>query len=126
MGLYYDQPAEWYLYIGVTSALVRRVYAHREGVVEGFTKQYGLKMRVYFERHEDIIGAIVREKALKKWLRAWKVRLIMRENFEWVDLYPGFCEGREGVGGPPARAMTVEAGFRARYQALELSLRFPG
>jgi putative endonuclease len=77
------------LYVGVTSDLVRRVYEHREGLVKGFTKTYGLKTLVYFEEHEDILSAITREKALKKWLRAWKVRLIHKDNPEWADLYEG-------------------------------------
>jgi putative endonuclease len=75
------------LYVGVTSDLVRRVYEHREGLVAGFTKRYGLKMLVYFERHDEIVGAITREKALKTWPRAWKVRLILKDNPQWVDLY---------------------------------------
>jgi putative endonuclease len=77
------------LYIGVTSDLIRRVSEHRAGEVEGFTKRYGLKLLVYFERHDDILSAIAREKAMKAWKRAWKVRLIMKENPEWDDLYSG-------------------------------------
>jgi len=75
------------LYIGVTSNLPRRVWEHHEGLVEGFTKRYGLKRLVYYERHEDIGSAIVREKALKTWRRAWKVRLIVATNPNWDDLY---------------------------------------
>jgi putative endonuclease len=75
------------LYVGVTSNLARRVWEHREGAIEGFSKTYGLKRLVYFEEHETILGAIQREKALKRWLRAWKVRLIMTRNPDWVDLY---------------------------------------
>jgi putative endonuclease len=75
------------LYIGVTSDLLRRVWEHRNDVLEGFTKRYGLKRLVYFERHEDIQSAIVREKALKTWRRAWKVRLIVADNPNWDDLY---------------------------------------
>jgi putative endonuclease len=72
------------LYIGVTSDLPRRTWEHREGVVEGFTKRYGLKRLVYVERYDDIRIAIQRE---KNWPRAWKVRLILRDNPEWEDLY---------------------------------------
>ena len=75
------------LYVGVTSDLARRVWAHREGVADGFTRRYGLKRLVYTERHEDIRVAIQREKNLKHWSRAWKVRLILAENPEWNDLY---------------------------------------
>ena len=74
------------LYVGVTSDLVRRVWEHREGIVDGFTKQYGLKRLVYFERHEDIQTAIQREKTMKHWSRAWKVGLIVTGNPDWRDL----------------------------------------
>jgi putative endonuclease len=75
------------LYTGVTSNIARRVWEHREGVVEGFTKQYGLKRLVYAERHEDITAAIQREKTIKHWTRAWKVTLILETNPSWGDLY---------------------------------------
>jgi putative endonuclease len=75
------------LYVCVTSNLARRAWEHREGVVDGFTKSYGLKRLVYFEEHETILGAIQREKALKHWLRAWKVRLIVARNPDWADLH---------------------------------------
>ena len=75
------------LYIGVTSDIARRAWEHREGVADGFTRRYGLKRLVYMERHEDIEMAIRREKRLKHWPRAWKVRLIHAENPEWSDLY---------------------------------------
>jgi putative endonuclease len=77
------------LYIGVTNDLVRRVYEHREGVVDGFSKTYGVKMLVYYECHEDVQRAIEREKTMKHWSRAWKVALIERQNPQWVDLWPG-------------------------------------
>lgn len=76
------------LYVGVTSDLVRRVWEHREGLVEGFSKRYGLKRLVYFEQHAEIVTAIAREKAIKEWQRAWKVRLIHQANPAWDDLYP--------------------------------------
>ena len=75
------------LYTGVTGDLRRRAWQHREGVVEGFTKRYGLKRLVYAERHEDIREAIRRESAIKKWPRAWRVRLIRSVNPNWDDLY---------------------------------------
>jgi putative endonuclease len=64
------------LYIGVTNDIVRRVFEHREGLVQGFTKKYAIRMLVYFETFEDIGFAIEREKRLKKWNRAWKLELI--------------------------------------------------
>jgi len=75
------------LYVGVTGNLSRRVYEHREGLMDGFTKHYGLKMLVYYEHYDDIRIAIQREKNLKHWKRAWKVRLILDFNPYWRDLY---------------------------------------
>ncbi|MCC7017633.1 MAG: GIY-YIG nuclease family protein [Rhodospirillales bacterium] len=75
------------LYVGVTGNLLRRVFEHREGMIGGFTKRYGLKMLVYFERYENIRDAIQREKNMKHWSRAWKVRLILASNPDWRDLY---------------------------------------
>lgn len=75
------------LYIGVTSDLARRIWEHREGAIDGFTKRYGLKRLVYTERFDDIRLAIQREKTMKHWPRAWKVRLILAENPGWDDLY---------------------------------------
>ena len=77
------------LYVGVTNDLIRRVWEHREGIADSFTKRYGLKRLVYFERYEDIRTAIQREKTLKHWSRAWKVRLILDSNPGWADLYEG-------------------------------------
>jgi putative endonuclease len=75
------------LYVGVTSHLARRAWEHREGAVDGFTQRYRLKRLVWAERHEDIRGAIQREKNLKHWPRVWKVDLIVAENPDWSDLY---------------------------------------
>jgi len=75
------------LYCGVTSNLPRRAWEHREGVVEGFTTKYGLKRLIYFEFYDDIRNAIQREHRIKKWPRAWKVRLIHAINPNWDDLY---------------------------------------
>jgi putative endonuclease len=74
------------LYIGVTSNLADRVEAHQKGCVDGFTKQYGVHTLVYFEMHAGMYEAIQREKRLKKWNRAWKIRLIEEMNPEWKDL----------------------------------------
>jgi putative endonuclease len=76
------------LYTGVTSDLVRRVYEHREDLIPGFTKDYGVKLLVWYERHEDIESAILREKRIKEWQRAWKIRRIEALNPDWRDLYP--------------------------------------
>ncbi|RYF99648.1 MAG: GIY-YIG nuclease family protein [Caulobacteraceae bacterium] len=75
------------LYIGVTSQLSRRMWEHREGVRDGFTKRYGLKRLVWYEPYEDMSNAIQREKSLKRWPRDWKINLIERENPHWSDLY---------------------------------------
>jgi putative endonuclease len=74
------------LYVGVTSNLPSRAYQHREGLVDGFTKRYGLKLLVYYEAFDDIRLAIQREKTMKHWPRAWKVRLIHEMNPQWNDL----------------------------------------
>jgi putative endonuclease len=76
------------LYIGVTNNLVRRVYEHRMKCVDGFTSKYDVYRLVYFEQYGDIEAAILREKRLKKWNRAWKIRLIEGVNPNWDDLYP--------------------------------------
>jgi putative endonuclease len=75
------------LYIGVTSDLIKRVWEHKNDLVEGYTKQYGVHQLVYFEMHEDMESAIQREKQLKKWNRDWKIDLIEKDNLEWADLY---------------------------------------
>lgn len=75
------------IYIGVTSNLIQRVWQHRTGAVEGFTQQYGVKMLVWYEQHESMESAIVREKAMKKWRRDWKINLIERDNPDWLDLW---------------------------------------
>ena len=68
------------LYIGATNDLIRRIYEHREKLAEGFTRKYGVARLVYFEPHSDIEAAIRREKRLKKWNRAWKIKLIEQNN----------------------------------------------
>ena len=75
------------LYIGVTSQLVQRVWQHKQGLAEGFTKQYGLKTLVWYEQHDTAESAITREKQIKKWERKWKIGLIETENPYWNDLY---------------------------------------
>jgi len=75
------------LYIGVTSDIVKRVYEHKNGFVDGFTKQYNLKNLVYYEVYDDIEEAIKREKQLKNWHREWKTELVNKQNPHWEDLY---------------------------------------
>ncbi|OHA15464.1 MAG: excinuclease ABC subunit C [Candidatus Taylorbacteria bacterium RIFCSPLOWO2_12_FULL_43_20] len=74
------------LYIGVTNDLIRRVYEHKNGLVEGFTKKYNVKNLIYYEATTDVNGALQREKQLKKWNRKWKLDLIESENPNWKDL----------------------------------------
>jgi putative endonuclease len=74
------------LYVCVTNDLARRVYEHKIGVVAGFTKRYGISLLVYYEAHEDIRQAIWREKCIKHWRRAWKIKLIEQDNPDWRDL----------------------------------------
>jgi putative endonuclease len=80
------------LYIGVTNDLVRRVYEHKSGTAEGFTKDYDVNRLVYFECFDEIETAIQREKRLKKWPRAWKIALIEKDNPNWIDLYPEIAQ----------------------------------
>ncbi len=75
------------LYVGVTSNIRQRVTEHKDGLIDGFTRHYGLHRLVYVERHENILSAIQREKNIKHWPRAWKVRLIHRDNPDWDDLF---------------------------------------
>ena len=75
------------LYIGVTSDLVKRIWQHRNHVISSFSDDYDVNVLVYFEQFDDMYSAICREKSLKKWNRAWKVRLIEKENPHWLDLY---------------------------------------
>ena len=75
------------LYTGVTSDLVKRAWQHREKLVDGFTKKYDVEKLVWYELHEDVIAAITREKQIKKWNRAWKIKMIQQQNPLWEDLY---------------------------------------
>ncbi len=75
------------LYVGVTSDLVKRIWQHKNHVVTGFIEEYEVHQLVYFEQFDDMTNAITREKVLKKWNRAWKIRLIEKTNPNWLDLY---------------------------------------
>ena len=75
------------LYVGMTHVLARRVFEHKSGLVDGFTKKYNVNKLVYFESQPDLKRAIKREKQLKNWHRQWKINLIAEKNKEWIDLY---------------------------------------
>ncbi len=75
------------LYVGFTSDLTQRIYAHKNDFVEGFTKKYSVHKLVYFEVWDDCEGALQREKQIKEWKRRWKIELIEKENPDWKDLY---------------------------------------
>lgn len=91
------------LYVGVTNDLIRRVAEHKGSQIEGFTKKYNVHRLVYFEDTDDIDAALNREKQLKKWKRAWKLRLIERANTEWRDLFQDIMGVKEGTGFLPAQ-----------------------
>ncbi len=74
------------IYVGVTSRLITRIYQHREGLIEGHSRRYEIKRLVWFESHDTMETAILREKRIKKWNRAWKVELIQKDNPDWRDL----------------------------------------
>ena len=76
------------MYIGVTSDLVKRVWEHKQNLVEGFTKKYDVHILVYFELHDEMTQAIQREKQIKKLNRSWKLRMIELKNPDWRDLWP--------------------------------------
>jgi|TARA_R110000744_G_scaffold322033_1_gene428042 putative endonuclease len=77
------------LYTGVTSNLETRIWQHKNDTFPGFSRKYGCKRLVWFECHDDIAEAILREKRIKRWRRAWKLDLIETGNPDWTDLYPG-------------------------------------
>lgn len=125
------------LYTGVTSDLIRRIWEHRNDLVEGFTKRYGVHGLIYFELHGDMYQAIQREKQLKKWNRAWKIELIEEANPHWRDLWPSLA-GEEGLdscmGGKtsgcvvPARPAPASLKPGAETQSISVNLdsRFRG
>jgi putative endonuclease len=80
------------LYVGVTSNLAQRIWQHKEKLVKGFTREYGLDRLVWFEVHDSIYQAITREKRIKRWRRLWKIKLVEEQNNEWRDLYPEILE----------------------------------
>ena len=95
------------LYTGVTSNLVRRVAEHRSGVFGGFTDEYNVHRLAYVEAHDDMRDAIQREKRIKRWRRAWKLRLIEASNPAWRDLYADWCEAITNARPIPLRGNEV-------------------
>ncbi|HKU54143.1 MAG TPA: GIY-YIG nuclease family protein [Rhizomicrobium sp.] len=92
------------LYIGVTSNLEARIFQHKNGTVEGFTKRYGLHLLVYAEECANAHAAIHREKRLKKWSRTWKINLIRTDNPDWIDLAANWYPGGLLEDGSPGQA----------------------
>ena len=80
------------LYIGVTSDLPKRVWEHKNKVVEGFTEKYDVDKLVWFEQHDNAESAITREKQMKEWKRGWKIKRIAEINPDWNDLYDDICK----------------------------------
>ncbi len=78
------------LYIGVTNDLLRRVYEHKNNLIEGFTSKYQVRQLVYYETTSELTAALRREKQLEKWKRAWRIELIEKNNPQWIDLYETF------------------------------------
>ena len=84
------------LYVGMTNDLIRRVYEHKNDLVKGFTKKYGLHKLVYYESGGDVCEVIQREKQIKKWNRKWKLELIEKMNPNWDDLYTQITDNQSG------------------------------
>lgn len=116
------------LYIGVTSDIIKRVWEHKNSVVEGFSKKYGVYMLVYFEMHDTMESAITREKQMKKWKREWKIKLIEDKNPNWDDLYdrllwwwlkrygfPPTREWRDRTRKSPSPVIPANAGIQVDY-----------
>ena len=80
------------MYLGVTNDLIRRAHQHKTRSVSGFTSRYGVDRLVWFETYDDPTEAIAREKAVKKWRRDWKIRLIEEQNPDWQDFYPALLK----------------------------------
>jgi putative endonuclease len=80
------------LYTGITSNLIQRVWQHKNKIAEGFTGKYEVKNLVFYEIHDNSESAIIREKRIKKWRRAWKLELIEKMNPKWKDLYEEICQ----------------------------------
>jgi putative endonuclease len=113
------------LYIGMTNDLLRRVFEHREGLIEGFTKSYGVKILVHFEEWSTASAAIHREKRLKKWPRTWKITLIRTRNPDWKDLAASWYPKAMSVAEIDAWLAKI-AGFPAENGSPGRAIRAPG
>jgi putative endonuclease len=109
------------LYIGVTSDFIKRVWQHKESLADGFTKKYGVKILVWYEQHETMESAIAKEKAMKKWLRKWKLDTIEKTNPDWRDLWPEITGAvpQTVVSAPPV--IPAQAGIQSLENALDSS-----
>jgi putative endonuclease len=105
------------LYIGVTSDLIQRVWQHKEGLAEGCTKKYAVKMLVWFEQHETMKGAIRKENAMKKWLRKWKLKTIEQTNPDWNDLWFEIIGEKPQTVVPALLVIPAQAGIQQDKQA---------
>ena len=97
------------LYIGVTNALIRRTFEHMNDLIDGFTKKYGVHRLVWFETYDNIDAAIAREKQLKGWNRAWKIKLIEKNNPGWNDLYRRMILENRKASDPGSPSLGVDA-----------------
>lgn len=109
------------LYIGVTSDLIQRVWQHKEGLAEGFTKKYGVKMLVWYEQHETMESAISKEKAMKKWLREWKLKTVEQTNPDWRDLWSEITGAAPQTVVSAPHVIPANAGIQSIENALDSS-----
>ncbi len=107
------------LYIGVTSDLIQRIWQHKEGLAEGFTKTYGVKTLVWYEQHETMESAIRKEKAMKKWLREWKLKTIEQTNPDWNDLWPEIIGEKPQTVVPAPPVIPANAGIQQDKNAFD-------
>ena len=100
------------LYVGVTNDLIRRVYEHKNGLIEGFTKEYGVDKLVHYEQTSDIHSALTREKQIKKWNRDWKLELIEKQNPGWEDLYDSIASAGSPLSGLLQKSAKTSQGLK--------------
>ena len=109
------------LYIGITSDLIKRVWQHKESLADGFTKKYGVKILVWYEQHETMESAIAKEKAMKKWLRKWKLDTIEKSNPDWHDLWPEITGEKPQTIIPASPVIPANAGIQQNKNAVDSS-----
>jgi len=108
------------LYIGVTSDLIKRVWQHKESLADGFAKKYGVKILVWYEQHETMESAITKEKAMKKWLRKWKLKTIEQTNPDWNGLWSEITGEKPQAVVPAPSVIPAQAGIQQSKNALDL------